>query len=410
MVHLAGLPVHQISRRNEMKRCGKQAPESEEGDMRLPRLKAISGFFLAAILSLPAWAGDATTNAAQRNSAQPGTLNYVEGQVSIGDQVINSKSIGSAELESGQLLITEKGKAEILLTPGVFLRVGDNSAVKMISPSITDTEIGVEKGNAMIEVAELHPENDIRVFTGDRSTQLLRTGLYDFNLNQNELRVFEGKAIVEGNGKPEDVKGGHEVSLASNAWSKVEKFDKKDYTEGDLYRWSSLRSAYVAEANVDAAGIYAADGWAPWGYGFWGAGWYWDPWFSAYTFIPGDGVFYSPFGWGFYSPWFVGWSPFYRFGWGYGHFYHTFSTNYHNWGPGHHYVAARNYAHGIYNGPGSTGRGGFHSGARGGTLARGFGSGGFHGGGFHGGGLQGGGFHGGGFSGGGFHGGGGRGR
>ncbi len=76
----------------------------------------------------------------------------MEGQASIGAQALDSKSIGSAQLQPGQSLNTEKGKAEILLTPGVFLRIGVNSSVQMISPSLTDTEIGVNKGHAMIEV------------------------------------------------------------------------------------------------------------------------------------------------------------------------------------------------------------------------------------------------------------------
>jgi hypothetical protein len=46
--------------------------------------------------------------------------------------------------------------------------------------------------------------------------------------------------------------------------------------------------------------MYYANGW--YGPGWWGPGWYWDPWFSGFTFLPGDGFFYSPFGWGFYSP------------------------------------------------------------------------------------------------------------
>jgi hypothetical protein len=391
--------------------------------MKAPRLEAgalkgwVLGLLLAAILSAPAWA-DGTS----AKTAVPGTLNYVEGQVSIGDQALNSKSVGTAELQPGQSLTTEKGKAEILLTPGVFLRVGNNSSVKMISPGLTDTAVGIEKGHAMIEVAEIHPENDIRVIEDGTPTQLLKTGLYDFNLNQDELRVFDGKAFVEGDGKPVNVKSGREVSLLSSGHLDVHKFDKKSYEKGDLYRWSSLRSAYVAEANVDAAGIYADNGSGPWGIRWWGDDWYWDPWFDAFTFIPGDGIFYSPFGWGFYSPWWVWGSPFYGgdgygygrdfgygygrgYGYGFGHSYHHFSTDARNWGPGSHYVAGRNYAHGIYHGPGSTGRG-FHSGPAM-ASSRGFGrfgGGGFGGrGGFHGGG---GGFHGGG-GGGGFHGGGG---
>lgn len=376
--------------------------------MRLPRVKAIAGFFLAAILSASAWATDTSAK-----SAVPGTLNYVEGKVSIGDQTLDSKSIGSAQLQPGQQLTTEDGKAEILLTPGVFLRVGDNSSVKMISPSITNTEIGLEKGHAMVEVAELHPQNDIRITDGVTTTQLLKTGLYDFDLKQGHLRVFDGKAAVEEDDKRVTVKGGHEVSLNSNGPVKPRKFDKKSYTEDDLYRWSSLRSAYLAEANVDAAAIYANNGGGPWGPGWWGADWYWDPYFDAFTFIPGDGIFYSPFGWGFYSPWWVWQAPFYGYGYGgygirnggyRGTYYRRFSPDARNWGPGDHYVGGRNYANGIYRGPGSAG-GGFHSGPRmmggsrgfaGGGLRGGGPSGGFHGGGFHGGV----GFHGGG----GFHG------
>ena len=370
--------------------------------MWLPKMNTIASFLLAASLSA-AWADNPSPSA-----AVPGTLNYVEGVVSIGFRTLDSKSIGSVELQAGQSLTTASGKAEILLTPGVFLRVAAHSSVKMISPGITDTEIGVEKGHAMIEVAELHPQNDISITQDGTTTKLLKTGLYDFNLNQGQLRVFDGKALVEAGGREVIVKGGREVALSANQSLKPEKFNKKSYAEGDLYRWSSLRSAYLAEANVDAAAIYATEGGGPWGPGWWGADWYWDPWFDAFTFIPGDGIFYSPFGWGFYSPWWVYQAPFYGYGgYGYGYrpYYHHFGPDYHTWGPGSHYVEGRNYTNGIYRGPGSIG-GGFHSGPRMTGRAGGFGTSGpaFHSpggfGGFHGGGFHGGvGFHGGG----GFH-------
>ena len=367
--------------------------------MRLHQLTWIAAFLLAAIFSAPAWARDTSPE-----RAVPGTLNYVEGAVHIGTQALNSKSIGSAEVETGQSLTTATGKAEILLTPGVFLRLGENSSVKMISSSLTDTGVELDKGHAIIEVDEIHRENDIHIAADGETTELLKTGLYDFDLNQGQLRVFDGKARVEYANKQVDVKGGRDVSLGSTQQVKPQKFNKKSYDEGDLYRWSSLRSAYVAEANVDAAGIYADTGWGPWGPGWWGAGWYWDPWFDGFTFIPGDGIFYSPFGWGFYSPWWVYQAPFYG-----GFFgrpgirrpvgvYRHFSEDFHNWGPGSHYVGSSGYSRGIYRGPGSSG-GGFRSGPSFGRLG---------GGGFGGGVIRGGGFHGGGFRGGvGFHGGGG---
>ena len=62
-------------------------------------MRAFAGLFLAVILSVPMW-GD--TRGA--NTALPGTLNYVEGQASMGAETLNSKSIGSAELQKGQTL------------------------------------------------------------------------------------------------------------------------------------------------------------------------------------------------------------------------------------------------------------------------------------------------------------------
>jgi hypothetical protein len=360
--------------------------------MAITKLKPIASMILGVLLSLPAWA-----SAPSADQAVPGSLNYVEGQVSMnttaGTTAVDAKSIGSAELQAGQPLTTEKGKAEILLTPGVFLRLGDNTSVRMISPSLTNTEVAVDKGHAMIEVAEIHPENDIAVSVNGATTRLLKTGLYDFDVKQNQLRVFDGKASVDEDGKNVSVKAGHEMSLGENGTPKQSKFDKKSYEENDLYRWSSLRSAYLAEANVDAAGMYTSTGWGgPWGW----AGWDWDPWFDAYTFVPGDGIWYSPFGWGFYSPWWVFDAPFFGYGWGGGRYFHDFG-NYRDWESHSPYVASKSYDHGIYRGPGSEGRG-FHSGP---SMAGARGVGGFGRGGFQGGG---GGFHGGG---GGFHGGGG---
>lgn len=375
------------------------------------KLHFFASVLLAALMSLPAFANDTGTNT-NTNTAIPGSINYVEGQVSIGDQALDAKSVGSAELKSGESLTTGKGKVEILLTPGVFLRVGDNSSVEMVSPNLTDTEVDINHGHAMVEVAEIHKENDILIKDDGISTRLLKTGLYDFDAKQNQLRVFDGQASVLEGSKDVKVKGGHSLNIAEGAQPKARKFDKKSYEEGELYRWSSLRSAYLAEANVDTARLYASNGWGDWGLNAWA----WDPWFSAYTFIPGDGIWYSPFGWGFYSPWLAYEAPFYGFGYGYGYGYGYSAgrrpyrfENSREWLAHSPYVASNSYAHGVYRGPGSEGRG-FHSGPSMIGSRSGFGaysaggfrgtSGGFHGGsgGFHGGG---GGFHGGSIGGGG---------
>ncbi|MFZ0735805.1 MAG: hypothetical protein WAM96_01815 [Candidatus Acidiferrales bacterium] len=84
----------------------------------------------------------------------------------------------------------------ILLTPGVFLRVADNSSVKMVSPDLADTEVMLEKGRADVEVLDIRKENNIRINENDASTKLLNKGLYDFDTDHAQVRVFKGEAEV----------------------------------------------------------------------------------------------------------------------------------------------------------------------------------------------------------------------
>jgi hypothetical protein len=268
-------------------------------------LIAVAGMFLAAV-STPLWAD---------TPARPGTVNYVEGQAATGGQSLDSKSVG-VELGEGQSVTTLNGKVEILLTPGVFLRLGPNSSAKLIAAGLTDTQVQLDQGRAMIEVDQIFPENHLRVMQGSFAIELQKKGLYDFDVARNQVRVFDGEALATEDAHRIEVKGGHELNLAATGDLKPHGFDKKGF-EDDLYKWSRLRSSYLAEANIGEARVYAG------GPGFFGAGWYWNPWYSAYTFIPGDGFFYNPFGWGFYSPFFVYRAPFFGYGF-YGGGYRSF--------------------------------------------------------------------------------------
>ena len=243
----------------------------------------------------------------------PGTVNYLEGQVSVNGTQLRPKSAGSAEVGENQILSTDRGKAEVLLTPGVFLRVGDNSSFRMVSSGLTDTQVQLERGEAMLEVNELFKENSIRVLENGSSTRILKNGLYQFNADNQTVAVYDGQADVWKNDEHIKVKKGKEVTL--NTPLRAVKFDR--HAENALYAWSRLRSEYDSEASAQYASVIYVNN-APW----WGPGWYWNPYWGMYGFIPG-GVLYSPFGWGFYSPWAVG--PY--FGWYHtGRFYHGIPT------------------------------------------------------------------------------------
>lgn len=316
----------------------------------------------------------------------PGTLNYVEGQVLVQGQRQSPKSVGTTFLTPGQVLDTHDGNAEMLLTPGVFLRVGHDSAVKMISPGLADTQVQLTAGSAMLEVDELFKENDVSVVVNDATTQIEKQGLYDFNANHPSVKVLDGQAMVFEGDRQIKLKKGHETLLADAQPLSKQKYQKKQVESDPLYRWSKLRSEYASESNVETANALMMDG------GWFGPGWYWDPFWYDFAFMPGDGMFWGPFGGAFFSPAWAGMAPYYGYYGGYG-----------GYGGYHHYPVVRGHGTGklppLANHP-APGAAGFRALPRAGGLSAmggarmmrgmgrmgGFGGGGFYGGGFHGGG------------------------
>jgi hypothetical protein len=231
---------------------------------------------------------------------RPGAVNYIEGEVFLNGQPLTSASIGSAELQTGQEIATTNGKAELLLTPGIFLRIGNHSELRMISPDLTNTSVQLLHGEAMVEADQVLKGNNIRIMEDGSTTTLLKPGLYDFNADQAQVAVINGKAQVTEGDKSIDLKKGKETTVSGPL--KARSFDRK--AEDDLYAWSNLRSSYLAEANVAAARTLVVNN-----YGWYGPGWYWDPYWDMYSWVPGFGMFYSPFGYGFYSPFTVWAAP-----------------------------------------------------------------------------------------------------
>ncbi len=334
------------------------------------------------------------------NMPPPGTLNYVEGQVYVQGERQSPKSVGSTYLEPNQVLDTRNGNAEMLLTPGVYLRVGHDSAVKMISPDLARTQVRLMNGASIVEVDELFKENNLSVLLDGTTTRIEKVGLYDFNANDPSVKVLEGRAVAYEGDQSVRLKKGREVLIAQGEPMTERKFNK-DMVESDpLYRWSKLRSEYATESNINAGNALLDEG------GWWGPGWYWDPFWADFAFMPGWGIGWGPFGYPFFSPWCVGMAPYYGF---YGGFYHypVVTPRADPVAPslGHHPMAG---LHGFRNFPvlahePRAGAAGFRvfpramASARMGTPMGGFrgfvGGSAFHGGGFHGGDF--GGFHGG---------------
>ena len=204
-----------------------------------------------------------------------------------------------------KLLAAEEGRAEVLLSPGVFLRLAENSSFRMVSNALSDTRIAVVSGSALIEVADLLPDNAITVEFRDTLIALPKRGLFRIEADIARLRVYEGEALLNPAADAVKVKKNREVDLDA-AKLQTRNFDAK--ASDPFYRWSARRAAYVAAANIASARTAARSGYESSGFGFGGVGrsygsWSWNPWFGMYTYLPAAGIHMSPFGGlPYYSP------------------------------------------------------------------------------------------------------------
>jgi hypothetical protein len=250
--------------------------------------------------------------AAPTKTPVPGTLNYLEGQATVNGKPVASTGIGSEVVEPGQVLDTQNGKVEMLLTPGVFLRLGENSEARMVSSGLADVEVALTRGQATVEADYWTKDNRLRVDEDRARTDILKKGLYVLNAEQPFVEVLDGKAKVTFQEQSVNVGKDRETVVDPAGQLKSQDFNSKAVQETSLLRWSRLRSQYEAQANLDAARTVVINN------GWYGPGWYWDPAFGYWSFLPADGFLYSTFGWGFYSPIYFYGGPRYFHGY-YGH-------------------------------------------------------------------------------------------
>ncbi|MEP6902578.1 MAG: FecR domain-containing protein, partial [Actinomycetota bacterium] len=87
-------------------------------------------------------------------SAKAGGINYVEGKVSVNRK--DGKSgylIKDDKLEIGDRVSTgADGKAEILLNPGSFVRLGVNSGFEFVTTDLDNLKLKLSTGSAILEV------------------------------------------------------------------------------------------------------------------------------------------------------------------------------------------------------------------------------------------------------------------
>lgn len=282
----------------------------------------MNGFRLAS-LAIAFSAAAFPSFAQQVISAKSGLLNYAEGDVTINGQPADLSGVHFSDIKENGVIKTADGRAEVLLTPGVVLRIAENSSVRMISTRLIDTRLELLAGSAVVEADQIAKDTSITILCKQGVITLPKPGLYRFDTEPAQLKVFKGDADVDLGGATTTVSSAHMIALNGETAS-VQKFDPEDTDALD--RWSHRRGSYLAMANTSAAqtlvnsggvgsyaGIWGNGGYYP-GYGNlagWGmqgcaSAWMWNTYYSMMTYMPCYGSLFSPYGYRFWSPYTIG--------------------------------------------------------------------------------------------------------
>jgi hypothetical protein len=290
--------------------------DSKDNSMRRARSLVVAALFVAAlVVAVP------LTICAQNRekfviSARAGGVNAVTGRASMHTrgntewQLLTIKE----DLEAGDVVKTGvDGRVEMLLNPGSYMRIGENSEFELANNSLENLEVRLIRGTAIVEVTGADDEElFIGITTPHTRMSIIRRGLYRVNVvpgDTTELIVRKGRVMLEGSHTK--VKGGNKVVFSSNSFS-VAKLEKAEKERDTLEMWSKDRAQTLAKANGRISGrvmnTFAAsfaNDWSFRNFGRRSGFWLFNAEVGCYTLIPFGYGWASPYG-GSYSRSFFG--------------------------------------------------------------------------------------------------------
>ncbi len=162
-------------------------------NLRIKRRFRIGLFAAQAALLTP-------TNAQDVISHRPGLLTYTVGVVELlGARPGQDQPGRLVHVEEDQALVTETGRAEILLGPDRFLRLGDATHIELVSAEASDVELRLRAGSVIVDLPRALHSDRITLWCDDARVRIVQRGLYRLDRPPGQratLKVFRGKAIV----------------------------------------------------------------------------------------------------------------------------------------------------------------------------------------------------------------------
>lgn len=133
--------------------------------------------------------------AAGIGSAQPvvmartGAIDAAEGDVSLNGQRVLVKFGSPISVAPGESLVTKTGRAEIILGPGAWLRVAQNSSVRLVSDSTADVHVELLSGSVIVDSGTTLP---ITVEVAGHVTTTSQPVSYRLDSNPQQIRYGNG--------------------------------------------------------------------------------------------------------------------------------------------------------------------------------------------------------------------------
>jgi hypothetical protein len=208
--------------------------------------RAFPAMAAALALALPAGAQSVV-------STRSGLIHYSEGAVYLSGQPIESRLGKFPTMPQGAELRTAYGRVEVLLTPGVFLRLGEGSSVRMVANSLADTQVELRSGAAIVDSGEPNPGTSVTLVYKGWRVHFLAKGVYRIDSDPPGLWVRQGQAEVFAGPDGKAVPVGDGMNLAfATALAPEPLIDRPGDTLTD---WNNGRSQSIAADDAIAAQI-----------------------------------------------------------------------------------------------------------------------------------------------------------
>jgi hypothetical protein len=186
-------------------------------------------------------------------STHSGVVHFFEGLVYLGDQPLESHPGKFAIVPKGAELRTAQGRAEVLLTPGVFLRLGEGSVMRMVDNDLSHTRVELLSGSAVVDSDEPSSGSSVSLLYKHWSVRFREHGVYRIDCEPPRLWVLQGEAEVstDSNDTPVSVGSGMYMSFAAVLLPERAIDSPRDA----LSTWSEGRHQSISTDNTIAANI-----------------------------------------------------------------------------------------------------------------------------------------------------------